>query len=225
MNKNLLITALFCVFVLWGCKDDDTETTKPTTNTIELKTVFDLEPSLYDGWLYYSFDTESIVPVSQANSDAWDIKFRAVDFDPGKPDNDKTKYSGLINIFLNQGFFFLNSGTVNPNGKTTGVVIDSTFTQLTTAPVDAQFRSDDTTYAGANPKSILTSQFMAYSGFPNHTVSQKGTKTLVLKTRSGRYVKMQLLSMYKNHPETPTTKDDVGFYSIAYVRGDGRKLK
>lgn len=225
MNKFLTSISLLCLLSLGfnGCKDDESSTTAPdnTNKTLTIKTVFDLEPNLADGWLYYSFDTESIIPASQAETDLWDIKFRALDFDPDKPET----YKVLINTYISKGFIFLNSGTVNVNGKTLGIVMDSSYTQLTTAPADANFKQDDTTYAGVTSKSIITNQFLVYSGAPNHAVSQKSSNVLVLKTKSGIYVKMQLLSMYKGHPETPTTKDDVGFYSIAYTKGNGRRLK
>lgn len=224
MSKYLTSLSFLCLFALVfnSCKDDESTTAPDNTNkTLEIKTVFDLEPNLADGWLYYSFEGDSIVPPSKAATDLWDIKFRALDFDPAKPET----YTVLINTFMSKGFIFLNSGTVNPTGKTLGIVMDSTYTQLTTAPADAFFRQDDTTYAGVASKCIITNQFLVYSGAPNHTVAQKGTNVLVLKTRNGVYVKMQLLSMYKGHPETPTTKDDVGFYSIAYTKGNGKRLK
>lgn len=224
MNKFLTSVSLLCMLSLGfnSCKDDESTTSPDNTKkTLEIKTVFDLEPNLEDEWLYYSFEGDSVVPPSKASTDQWDIKFRALDFDPAKPET----YKVLINTFIGKGFIFLNSGTVNPNGKTLGIVMDSTYTQLTTAPADASFKQDDTTYAGAAPKCIITNQFLAYSGAPNHTVAQKATNVLVLKTKNGVYVKMQLLSMYKGHPETPTTQDDVGFYSIAYTKGDGKRLK
>lgn len=217
-----LILLSIIPLLFWGCSEE--ETAAPTTTNLSLIKVFDMEAPLTDGWLYYSFDKEAIIPASQATTDQWDIKFRAVDFDPTLPDSDKSKYASLIDIFLRKGFFFLNSGTVNPNGKTVGTIIDSAFTQISTAPDDSKLRTDDTTYFGNPSKSIIPSSFLSYIP-SNHTVSQNASKTLVVKTKSGTYVKVQILSMYKNHPATPSTKDDVGYYSIAFVKGDGKRLK
>jgi hypothetical protein len=225
--KNRFITLVFLTIATVaysGCKEDS-PVTPPTNTTLKTNTVFDMEAPIQDGWLYYSFDTESMVPATEASTDRWDIKFRAIDFDPTKPDTDKSKYASLIDIFLRKGFFFLNSGNVNPNGKTVGVIIDSAFTQVTTAPDDTKFKEEDSTYFANPSKSIIPQSFLTYSGSPNHTVAQNASKTLVLKTKNGKYVKMQLLSIYKNHPATPTTQDDVGFYSLAFVKGDGKRLK
>jgi|GEM_PF-889776 hypothetical protein len=226
MKNRFLAVILLSVTTLpyWGCKDDS-PINPPNTTTLKTATAFDMEAPLQDGWLYYSFDTEAIVPASQAKTDQWDIKFRAVDFDPTKPDTDRSKYASLIDIFLRKGFFFLNSGNVNPNGKTVGVIIDSAFTQVTTAPDETKFTVEDSTYFANPSKSIVSQSFLTYSGSPNHTVAQNASRTLILRTRSGTYVKMQLLSIYKNHPATPTTQDDVGYYSIAFVKGEGKRLK
>lgn len=219
--RSLILLSIIPLF-FGGCSEE--ETAAPTTTNLSLIKVFDMEAPLTDGWLYYSFDKEAIIPASQATSDQWDIKFRAVDFDPTIPDSVKSKYASLIDVFLRKGFFFLNSGTVNSNGKTVGTIIDSAFTQISTAPDDSKFQADDTTYFGNPSKSIIPASFLTYTA-SKHTVAQNASKTLVLKTKNGTYVKVQILSMYKNHPATPSTSDDVGYYSIAFVKGEGKRLK
>lgn len=205
--------------VIFAACSDAPVATQPTTLTPVLKV--NLQPAAADGWLYYSFDLDSVIPATQSETDLWDIKFRRLPFD-----TTAQGINNFINVFLNSGAIFFNSGTVNPGGKTKALVIDSVFDQLTTAPQESLFRSDDTASADRIVKTLqFSSTIFAYSGPPNHACTFKPNKTIVLRTRSNRYVKLQLLSIYKDAPENPNTKTETGYYRFRYVKADGTRLK
>ncbi|GAB1429906.1 hypothetical protein MASR2M18_07390 [Ignavibacteria bacterium] len=217
--KYYVSTALICVLLLSACSEEPTSTQPPTTLTPILKV--NIQPDSLDGWLYYSFDLDSIIPASQSNTDIWDVKLRYLPYD--------TTASGIgnfINVFLNTGPIYFNSGTVNPNGKTKVAIIDSIFDQLSVVPQESLFLSDDTSSAGRAFKTLqYPNTIFIYSGPPNHACTFKPNKTVVLRSRSNKYYKVQFLSIYKDAPEQPNTKTELGYYRFRYIKADGTRLK
>ncbi len=105
--KSLLLFLALTASVIIGCNPDDP--VKPAVIVTSIKE--NMTPDSTDGWLYYSFDTDATVPANQAGTDAWDIKFKFIPYDP----------TGAIfqKIFLADGAIFLNSPTAgNAAGKT-----------------------------------------------------------------------------------------------------------
>lgn len=216
--KLLLILGCIAFVGLYSCSDD-TVVTPPGELTPILKA--NLQPNAADGWLYYSFDLDSIIPAAQQNTDIWDIKFRYLPYD-----TTAQGINNFINVFLNTGPIFFNSPLVNPAGKTKALIIDSTFDQLSIVPQESFFKSDDTTSEDRIIKTLLHSATVfTYSGPPNHACSFKPNKTVVLRTRSNKYVKLQFLSIYKDAPEQPNTKTETGYYRFRYIKADGTRLK
>jgi hypothetical protein len=121
---------------------------------------------------------------------------------------------------------FLNSGTVNPSGLTKGIIVDTTFDLLTTAPADSNFKIDDISTSGRIlPISLAPpGNFFIYDG-SSRTINPVAQRTLVIKTRLGNYVKLQILSIYKDQPEKPTMFSEIGYYSFRYAKSSTKKLK
>jgi hypothetical protein len=121
---------------------------------------------------------------------------------------------------------FLNSGTVNPSGLTKGLIVDTTFDLLTTAPADSNFKIDDQSTSGRILSIALAppGNFFTYDG-SSRTINPVAQKTLVVKTRLGNYVKLQILSIYKDQPEKPTMFSEIGYYSFRYAKSITKKLK
>lgn len=191
----------------------DTEVT-PSVQVATLRTNF--SPDQTAGWLYYSFDKDSIVDPSKANGADWDIKFRYTPFD--------TTQQGIgrfVAIYTNLGPIFFNSGTVNSGGQTQAVIVNSAFESVTN-PSLYTVRNDDTSKTGRIiPISLGTSDFFIYNGTPGttqHTVTANPAKTIVIKTKSNKFVKMQLLSIYKDAPTTPTRATPTNFYTFRYLK-------
>jgi hypothetical protein len=208
--KSLFLFLAIFMSVLIGCNPDDTVNTPATITSIK----DNMTPDSTDGWLYYSFDNDVTVPATQAGTDAWDIKFRFIPFDQ----------TGAIfqKIFLADGAIFLNSPTAgNAAGKTKGYVADTSFMLVTAVGDDSKLRSDDTTKG---------SQIITFNGFYTYnptarTASPNPNKTLVVRTAKGKYVKMQLQSIYKGKPLVPAMTDPVGYYSFQYVKSDTKSFK
>jgi len=214
----LVILAVSSISYLGACNSDDS--VKPTVYVTSIKS--DQKPDSTDGWLYYSFDTEAVIPATQAMTDAWDIKFRFI-----ANDTTAAGINNFVKIFTSTGPIFLNSPNAgNPSGKTKGYVLDSAFATVSYAGEDSKFRSDDTTIATR----IISNQlggpnaFFIYDG-ASRTVSTNPSKTLMILTKGGKYVKMQLQSLYKGNPVPPTSESEVGFYSFQYVKSDTKTLK
>lgn len=220
--KSLFLFLAISMSVLIGCNPDDTVNTPATITSI--KDNFrpdsvsnpaiitnaerqDATPDSTEGWLYYSFDTDATIPASQAATDAWDIKFRYVPFDK----------TGAIfqKIFLTDGAIYLNSPSAgNAAGNTKGYIVDSTYANVASAGDDSKFRYDDTTKGN---QIITFNKYYIYDPAAR-TASPNPAKTLLIRTSKGNYVKLQLQSIYKNHPAVPAITDAVGYYTFKYVK-------
>jgi len=65
-----------------GCSDNSTSGSP--ASTLQVVTKSNLSPTKQDGWLYYSFDKDSVInPSSQEGAD-WDVKFRYVPYDTSR---------------------------------------------------------------------------------------------------------------------------------------------
>ncbi len=214
----LVMVAISTVGFIQGCTDDDTVT--PTVYVTSIKT--DMKPDSTEKWLYYSFDTETTIAATDSSTDKWDIKFRFIPYDVTPAGIGK-----LISIFQKDGPIYLNSPIVgNPSGKTKGYIVDSAFVNVSYAGEDSKFISDDT----ANATRIISTNlsgngYFIYSGPPNHTLGINPSKTLMIRTKGGKYVKMQLKSIYQGAPDVPTQASVFGYYSFQYVKSDTKTLK
>jgi hypothetical protein len=220
MNR-FLTGACALVLLGWiGCKDNST--TEPTPTTLSAVVKANLSPSPQDGWLYYSFDKDTTVNPSSKDGADWDVKFRYVPYD--------TSQAGigyLVAVYTRLGPMFFNSGTVNPSGKTQAVLLNVPFDSLSDAgPHINQLRNDDTSTSGRIvPILGSPSNYFGYSGPPRHAVTINPNMTFLVRTKSNRYVKFQLLSIYKDAPASPDYRSETNYYTIRYVKGDGTRLR
>lgn len=62
------------------------------------------------------------------------------------------------------------------------------------------------------------SDWYTYAGEPTHLISPTPGKILVVKTRTGKYAKMEILSYYKDAPAEPNAfEDETPYYTFNYV--------
>ena len=204
------LSAFILLFSLDSCSDSSSNV--PTTiDTVSTRIIKNIIPdTLQSKFIYYSLDGDSVVPPSKSATTEWDVKMAYL-YGGGK-----TKQ---IDIFL-------NSGTVNPSGLTKGLIVDTTFDLLTTAPADSNFKIDDQSNNGRILSIALAppGNFFTYDG-SSRTINPVAQKTLVIKTRLGNYVKLQILSIYKDQPEKPTMFSEIGYYSFRYAKSSTKKLK
>jgi len=219
MMKSFFFSAIIAL-TLVSCTDDDNVVNPGGGDTVTTKTILGKVPdTLISKFLYFSFEADSFIPPSQAATDAWDIRLPYL-YGGGKTRSiDIVLNSGTINIIV------LDSGRINQIGKTKGKIIDTTFDLLQSAPSDDQLIVDDT----ANSKRIIPIAIDGTGMFTyeptSRTINPAPQKTLVLKTKSGKYVKFQVTSLYKGQPAPPTMMSELGHYSFRYAKSNNRNLK
>jgi hypothetical protein len=180
--------------------------TTPTSSTtasfvgLTPRVVSELRPDSLAQFMYFSFDSDAIIAPSRAATDEWDIRLP------------------FLNLQSRAVDVVLNSGNVNANGKTIGITIDSTFDLLSVAPTDSQLRSEDTTSSKRIVSIDLFGKGMFNYNSAQRTITPNPQKTLVLKTRTGFYVKVQFVNLYQNAASSPTMSTPLGYYRLRYVK-------
>jgi hypothetical protein len=108
----------------------------------------------------------------------------------------------------------VNSGVSGP-GNARGLVMQGLFSDLAEVPEDATFRQDS-----EEELAIPSGSGNGWYNYDNntHLVSPRPGRFLVFQTNAGNYVKMEILSYYKDNP----TMDEVdfttgGYYTFEYV--------
>jgi hypothetical protein len=204
---------LFAVALVAACSPTTPEPLGP--GDLTPRTVRNLRPDSTARFLYFSFESDTTIAASvatnPATSDQWDIRL---------PFLNPSSRSVDIQV---------NSGNVNSNGKTLGVMIDSTFDLLSTAPPDASFRAEDTSVVAGKRNTIVPGDLTGtglfiYNG-ATRTLSVSPQKTLVLKTKSGKFVKVQVVNLYQNAEAMPTMFTPLGYYTIRYTKSNTRQLR
>lgn len=126
---------------------------------------------------------------TEVNNDNWDIAFRGT------------------TILVNGGAKVGLSDEPTRTGIGAVSLQTGTLAEISTAPEDSEFKEDKSGEL-ALPKGTW------YSYNPqNHQISPVAGKVLVIKTRNGHYVKMEILSYYKDQD----TSKDSRYYSFNYV--------
>ena len=207
MMKSFFLSAIIAL-TLVSCTDDDNVVNTGGGDTVITKTILGKVPdTLISKFLYFSFDADSFIAPANAETDAWDIRL------PYLYGGGKTRSIDIV----------LNSGTINVNGKTKGKVVDTTFDLLQSAPADDQLMVDDTaTTNRVIPIAIDGTGMFTYEN-TSRTINPAPQRTLVLKTKSGKYVKFQIISLYKG--QQATMMSELGHYSFRYAKSNTRNLK
>jgi hypothetical protein len=102
----------------------------------------------------------------------------------------------------------------------TNIRVNGSFQWVNAAHFDSLSAAPDSGYATGS-----TGIWYDYSGEPNHTITPKLGKVLVIKTAGNRYAKVQILSYYKGNPSAPVgITDTARYYTFRYfVQKDGSK--
>lgn len=205
--RTFSLSLALCLIAFGASCCTQNSVTNGTQGTLTPLIVSNLHPTDSLSVVYFSFDRDSVVPASRATTDEWDVRLPFLNAD-----------SRSVDVLL-------NSGNANPNGKTIGIVVDSTFDLLTTAPVDAQLQTEDTTSSRRIVSIDLFGKGVFNYNSSQHTIIPNPQKTLVLKTRSGNYVKVQFVNLYKDAAASPTQLTPLGYYRLRYVKNTTRTLK
>jgi len=184
MKKNLNSIAIVFLFAigLFSCSKSDTSTivmVAPTPVTATVKdlmadTVLGLDPKSgmpYSAgkYTFYSIENNKIISNADSASNKWDLAFASTKI----LINGGTSGSGLGGAFIYKGLF----------------------DDLKTIPVDSNFNVDNSPASFA----ITTGSgkgWYTYDG-ANNLITPIAGRVLVIKTASGKYAKIEILSYYK----------------------------
>lgn len=191
-----LPSVLLLAVLMLGCAKEETPSGNQP-NAPQERQIRNLWVDTLRGYALLDFERGDTVSATLRQTAEWDLLLPAL-----------TPRTRSLDIFL-------NSGTVNPAGKTLGVVVNVPYDQLTQAPSESQFRQDDTSAANRVISPSLTGDGLFVYDFRTHVLTPL-PKTLVLKTRSGKYVKVQFVSLYKDAPAQPNPFD-LGYWTIRYT--------
>jgi len=161
-----------------------------------------MHPDSTVGWLYYSFDGDSIVPPSKNNTDEWDIKMAFL----------------LCCGQTRQIDVLLNSGSAGV-GVTKGARYDARFENIPKLPNSIVLLDEDTTVGSRIfPVSVIGADVMFVYDISTHTIAPSPDRVVVLKTRKGNFVKFQFTSIYENALATPDISTPMGYYHFRYTK-------
>ena len=191
MKKTVQSIALLVIILtsIIACTKSDSPTVLPitaiTVRDIPADTVVGLSaqgaPITKGVYTFYSLEKNVIVPNTDSASTKWDIAFMAT------------------RIIINGG----TSGT----GQGGAFVYTGLFDDLKTIPTDSVFKTDNapTSYAitAGSGKGWYT-----YDGL-NNLITPLAGRVLVIRTASGKYVKMEITSYYKGGATLPASASDM----------------
>jgi HmuY protein len=198
------ITMVFGIAIMASCsKNDPGMVVQPLT----VKSVPDLVADTIIGiapsgqpygsgkYSFYSLENNSIVAVSDSNSNKWDLGFRGT------------------SIITNSG----NSGPANGGA----FVYVGIFDDLKQIPVDSVFRADNAPTAYAITSGSNKGWYI-YNSTANLVTPIPG-RILVIRTANGKYAKLEILNYYKGGVTPATTDSDAEklskqrYYTFRYV--------
>lgn len=147
----------------------------------------------------FSFESGATVSNSDSATTKWDIGFRGTTI-------------------------IVNGGTSGP-GVAQAQVLTGIFDELNEAP-ETGYASDNGT-AYAIPTGSGNGWYSASQGPPPTIITPTAGKVIVVKTATGRYAKIEILSYYKDAPANPTGNEPARYYTFRYVYqpNDSRKFE
>ena len=190
---------------LASCKKDDDNTQAPA---VQAQTVSSLSaastpstsgpPTPAKHYTFFSLADGKQVAFTDSNSTKWDVAFRATTI-------------------------LINGGSSGP-GQGGAQVLSSLFADMTTAPTSGY--AVDAAGAPAIPTSASSpSRWYAYNSSTN-VVTPVAGRILAIRTATGKYAKIEILSYYKDAPAAPTSANAAGYYTFRYVyQPSGTSLK
>lgn len=153
-------------------------------------------------YTFFSFKTGAIVANTDSATNKWDVGFN--------------------------GTTIIINGGPQRTGKGGAIVSTGIFADLTQAPAEGYDLDSIVTVSGAPKRTyaIPTGSgkgWYNYNG-ANNTITPIAGKFLIIRTGDERYAKMEIISYYKDAPETVSSAIADRYYTFRYVyQGDGTK--
>lgn len=191
-----LLAFAFFAATFSACKDDETiEPVALATQTVSSLAADAVTP--YTGsFTLYSLSNNAVVANSDSASSNWDIGFRG---------------STII----------VNGGSIR-TGQGGAYIHTGIFSELTTISENQVFNQDNS----ATNLAIATGSGNGWYSYDQtmNIISPIAGKILVIRTATGKYAKLEILSYYQNAPAAPTAADASRYYTFRFVyQPDGSK--
>lgn len=200
----VILIALAMAFAVVSC-DDNSTGVEETELEVRMAKDIPANPEGESGggppapinFTFYSLAEGEIVADEDSATTEWDIAFSST-------------------------FIIVNNGTSGP-GQSGAVILDVPFEEVTTAPSEGYNIDTESQYA------IPTGSgngWYNYTGGnePVRAVLPLPEKTIVVRTATGNYAKVDILSYYKGNPDTstdefanPDTRPPGRYYTFRYV--------
>lgn len=202
MKKSKLTLGLLSIAILAtvSCKKDDPKPQQPVTLTEKTMQNLVADPTVTENhFAFYSIERNEAVPLSDSATNKWDIGFRGTTIIT----NGGTSGPGAGGAFVQRGVSFENYQTIP---------LDSTFrTDLNTIPSYAIPTGSGNGWYNYNPATNIISPI------PGNFI--------VVRTATGKYAKLEILSYYKDAPASPVATDVSRYYTFRFIyQPDGTKI-
>lgn len=182
--------AIPCFMQSCSKKDSSSISTKVENSTLSIDTVTNLNCATAGShFVLYSIVNDSIVPTSDSATTKWDIGFRATTI-------------------------ITNAGISGPGNGGAFIKTGTTLEDYLTIESDSTFKTDKLgSYA------IPTGSGNGWYSYnpTTHIIVPIAGRILIIRTASGKYAKLEILSYYKNNPSSPTLSDPYRYYTFRYV--------
>ncbi len=154
--------------------------------------------------VYFSFVTNTTVDSSQKKTANWDIAFTNI-------------YNSYVTI---------NNGTnpVSPGygGSTSGAlyIVNKPFDSVKTVPASTEININGSAGMDGYPSASWPGWYQY--NMTTHILTTIQGKTLVIRMANGKYAKLEMMSLYKGNPASPSLSTPVPYLSFRYwVQQDG----
>lgn len=187
----LLLTAIMAS----SCKKDKEKVEEESTFYYKLERIENFTPATTGATtIYFSFDTKKEVAATQVKTAEWDMAF-----------------GGMLTSFVsgNNGAESTNYGT-GSTAVGAVAIIEKPFDQVTDVPADSEFKTGKDVF-GTDKEGAAASGTGWYLYDMNGTIKGDGSalkkhvayampekRTLVIRTAKGDYVKIKMISLYKD---------------------------
>jgi hypothetical protein len=193
--------AIFLGSMMLPSCSDTTPSGPTSTDTVAVRTIT-FSPDSVNSF-YFSLDSGVPVMVEKVQESTWDMMVKPV-WGGGR--------TTQIDIFF-------NSGSVNSTGTTTAYVTDTTFDNVSVV-TPSLLRADSSSASGRIASIDLTGKGMFNYEPAKRTISPNAQKTLVVKSASGAYYKVQFVSL-----SVPMSRTELGTFVMRYAKAVGTRLK
>ncbi len=208
--RSIFVSILFigAVSIMVSCSDDD-----PVLVPVVSTTISNLEADPATG-----FNPNTGQPIGTTG------KFKLFSFESGATVANTDSATTKWDIGFRGTTIILNGGTSGP-GSAQAQVLAGIFDEIVEAP-ETGYASDNGT-AYAIPTGSGNGWYSASQGPPPTIITPIAGRVIVVKTTTGRYAKIEILSYYKDAPANPTGNEPARYYTFRFVYqpNDSRKFE